>query len=299
VRALRYYLADGWAGLRAAWQPAALAVATVAAAVFVLGVFLLLTSTLQRVLEGWSRAAEVSVYLEEGIGGEARGAVAEALGASPLVDEVTYVSREEAARRFATDFPELAAFAVSLDTSPFPASFEARLRSEAAAEPQVHSLAEHLRALPGVSDVRYDQGLVERLSRVIRLGHLVALGLAALLALTAALAVLSVIRLSYVARRDEVDILLLVGAPLPAIRGPFIAEGWLQGTAGAAIAVVLLGIVHGFAKARYGPAIADALGLTSVPFLSWSVVVAVLLGGGAMGALAAMAAIGRRVLVRQ
>jgi hypothetical protein len=57
--------------------------------------------------------------------------------------------------------------------------------------------------------------------------------------------------------------------------------------------------VHGFAKARYGPAIADALGLTSVPFLSWSVVVAVLLGGGAMGALAAMAAIGRRVLVRQ
>jgi cell division transport system permease protein len=299
VRALRYYLADGWASLRAAWRSAALAVATVASAVFVLGLFLLVSSALQQVLEGWTRAAEMSVYVEDGIGEPARTEIASALGASPLVEQTTFVDREQAARRFAQDFPEFASLAASLDASPFPASFEVQLRSGPAAAPQVRALADHLRTLPGVSDVRYDQGLVDRVAGLVRTGRAIAFGLATLLALTAALAVVSVIRLSYVARRDEVDILFLVGAPLPAIRGPFIAEGWMQGTAGAVLALVALGAVHRIVVARYGPAVADALGLAPVPFLSWPVVLLVLLAGGVLGALAAMAAIGRKVLARQ
>jgi cell division transport system permease protein len=299
VRALRYYLADGWASLRTAWRSAALAVVTVGSALFVLGLFLVASTALQQVLDGWARAAELSVYLHDGIDEAARQRVEATLEASPLVDEATFVHREEAGRRFAADFPEFAALAASLDESPFPASYEVRLRGGPAAETGVGELAAQLGALEGVSDVRYDQGLVERVAGLVRMGQWVALGLATLLALTAALAIFSVIRLSYVARQDEVEILLLVGAPLPAIRGPFIAEGWMQGTAGAALALAALVAIHRVVAARYGGALSEALGLERVPFLSWPVMVAIVLAGGAIGALAAMAAIGRRVLARQ
>ena len=50
-----------------------------------------------------------------------------------------------------------------------------------------------------------------------------------LLTLASALTVASVVRLAAAARRDEIEIMQLVGAPVAYIRGPFIAEGLLQG----------------------------------------------------------------------
>ena len=69
----------------------------------------------------------------------------------------------------------------------------------------------------------------------------VGLVIVALLALAAALTVANVVRLAAYARRDEIEIMQLVGAPFAFIRGPFVAEGILQGGAGAVVAIVLLG----------------------------------------------------------
>ena len=62
--------------------------------------------------------------------------------------------------------------------------------------------------------------------------------LALVMALAAAVAVASVVRLGLHARRDELEIMQLVGSPIAFIRGPFVAEGVLQGGLGALIAPV-------------------------------------------------------------
>ncbi len=100
-----------------------------------------------------------------------------------------------------------------------------------------------------------------------------------MLALAAALTVANVVRLAAYARRDEIEIMQLVGAPLPYIRGPFVAEGVLQGGAGALLAIALLGVVFAAGRARYGQLAADALGVGSLSFLP-AELLAVLLGGG-------------------
>ena len=69
----------------------------------------------------------------------------------------------------------------------------------------------------------------------------IGLMLGALLTVAAALTVANVVRLTLHARRDEIDIMQLVGAPRIFVRGPFVMEGTLQGGIGAVLALAALG----------------------------------------------------------
>ena len=70
---------------------------------------------------------------------------------------------------------------------------------------------------------------MSRLRSAIEIIRGVGLVLAAVLTIAAALTVASVVRLALHARRDEIEIMQLVGAPPTYIRGPFVMEGTLQG----------------------------------------------------------------------
>jgi cell division transport system permease protein len=110
--------------------------------------------------------------------------------------------------------------------------------------------------------------------------------LAVLLALAAFGAVAAVLRLGYYARREEIEVLGLVGAPPRAISGPFIAEGVIQAAAGTAMALILLrGALW---AAGRGPAATwgQALALADVPFLTWQHVLTLTLAALLAGALA-------------
>jgi cell division transport system permease protein len=99
-----------------------------------------------------------------------------------------------------------------------------------------------------------------------------------MLAVAAALTVANVVRLGAYARRDEIEIMQLVGAPFAYIRGPFVAEGLLQGGAGAILAMTLLWLVFLAGRARLGQLATEGLGvgLTFMPVGLWLL----LLGGG-------------------
>jgi cell division protein FtsX len=117
-----------------------------------------------------------------------------------------------------------------------------------------------------VAEVRYDRRWLSRLNAAIKFVGGIGALIVAMLAIAAALTVANVVRLAAYARRDEIEIMQLVGARLAHIRGPFIAEGLLHGGAGALLAILTLGLVFGAAKARYGSLAAEALGLGSITF---------------------------------
>ena len=86
--------------------------------------------------------------------------------------------------------------------------------------------------LPGVADVRYDREWLGRLASGLDAVRGAGLALALLMAVAAAITVAAVVRLGLHARRDEIEIMKLVGSPMTFIRGPFVAEGLLQGGIG-------------------------------------------------------------------
>jgi cell division transport system permease protein len=285
VKAVGYAAGEA---VRSVWRrrgASAMAALTAGVSLFVLGLLLLAGGTMAGLLARWSAAAEFSVFLSSATTPAEREGVERAINASGVAAGQTYVSADEALRRFSQQFPDLAAAARSLPANPLPPSYEVQLRSELARDAAVDRLAERLRQLPGVSDVRYDRRWIERLLGVVGTVRTLGLGLVAVLALASCLTITAVVRLALHARRAEIEIMQLVGAPLAYIRGPFVVEGTLLGLAGAIIALgLLLALYPGIRE----PLVAWASGVVDVGdvgFLSPAMIAALLAGGAAIGCL--------------
>jgi cell division transport system permease protein len=292
MRAFRYAFDEAMASLWRGRGSGAFSTATIALALFVLGAFLIVTSNLERLGTEWSSAADMSVYLNDGVTAAERTAIEGALDAGGVVLARPYVSKADALARFRSTFADLASSMEGLGDNPLPASYEVRLRT--GADAAVDALVAEVRQLPGIADVRYDRQWLSRLVAAVSVIRGLGFALGILLAAAAALTVANVVRLALHARRDEIDIMQLVGAPSMYIRGPFVMEGTLQGGLGAVVALAALGIAYLAVRARYLSALAEMINLSSVRFLPLELCLWLVLGGMVVGCLGgALAAAGR------
>ncbi len=108
--------------------------------------------------------------------------------------------------------------------------------------------------------------------------------------MAAAVTVAAVVRLGLHARRDEIEIMKLVGSPVAFIRGPFIAEGFLQGGLGALIATALLWLGFAAVRSWWGGDLAAMLDGAALQFLPGRLVGLLVAGGMFVGAAGGFAA---------
>jgi cell division transport system permease protein len=290
LRAIGYSFDEATRSLWRGRQSGALSTLTIALALFVLGGFLLVTANLERLGAEWSNSAEMSVYLKDDITQDQRRAIESLLAPSELVASHEYVSKADALGRFKQTFTDLSTAVDTLGDNPLPASYEVRLRTGPSAQTSVDELGSRLRQIPGVADVRYDRQWLNRVLSAITIIRGVGLVLAAILTIAAALTVANVVRLALFARRDELDIMQLVGAPQAYLRGPFVMEGVLQGGIGAMLALAVLSVAFFALRARYLVPLASAINLSSIRFLPWELCLFVVIGGMAVGCLGGLVA---------
>jgi len=283
VRALDYAFRQGWKSLLRARTSTLFAVVAIALALVVLGTLLLVTWNVQRALARVTTAAEFSVFLKDDATSEQRGAIESAVDQSSVAAGREYISKAEARTRFRSQSADLASLVDGLEANPFPASLEVRVLPQAEADGRAAALVRRIATLPGVDDVRYDREFLAALSAGVTTLNAVGLALVTIMALAAAVTVAAVVRLGLQARHDEIEIMELVGAPLTFIRGPFVAEGLLQGGMGAILA--LLALVGGYLTARawWGEALAQAFDGTSLEFLPIRLCLLLLAGGMVVG----------------
>jgi cell division transport system permease protein len=290
MRALQYAFEEAFASLWRGRQAGLLSTLTIALALFVLGGFLAVTANLERLGAEWSNAAELSVYLKDDITSDQRRAVEAVLTPSDLVAVHEYVSKPDALARFKQTFGDLAGAVDGVGGNPLPASLEVRLRPGPGVSGRVDSLAAQLREMAGVADVRYDRQWLTRVLSAINVVRGVGLFLGLVLTIAAALTVANVVRLALYARREELDIMNLVGAPQAYVRGPFIMEGVLQGGIGALLALTALAAAFFALQARYLVPLASALNISSIHFLPFELCIVMIVGGMAVGCLGGLVA---------
>jgi cell division transport system permease protein len=286
VTVVGYALEEALASLWRSGRSALVSIGTIAIAFITLGGFLLLSVNVQGMLDRWLEAAEISVYLQDTATDAERQALDQMLRARPEVAAVEYVSKERALQRFRTDFPELADVTSSLSQNPFPPTLEVRLRTEADADAAAETLAREVSGRAGVGDVRFDRRWLARLLGVVSSARIAGAVVAGILMLGAAFTVGAVVRLSLFARRDELEIMALVGAPFSYIRGPFVVEGLLLGGLGAAVALVAVSIVYSLLGQWIGSDLAGLAGEGQLRFLGYGEIAIMLLGGVSVGAAA-------------
>ena len=294
MRALRYAIEEAAISLWRGRQAGLLSTITIALALFVLGGFLVVTANLQRLGAEWSDSAELSVYLKDDVTPEQRQALEAALVPGDVVASREYVSKAEALTRFKKTFGELAAAMDGAGDNPLPASLEVRLRPGPGASAAVDALGNQLRQRPGVADVRFDRQWLNRVMSAITIIRGVGLVLGAILTIAAALTVANVVRLALYARRDELEIMQLVGAPQAFINGPFVMEGVLQGGVGALLALTALGAAFLALRGRYLMPLASAMNMTSIHFLPVELCIMLVVGGMAVGCVGGLVAAWKR-----
>ena len=281
MRAFGYALREGWASLWRGRGSSGLAVVAIALAIIVLGSLLLVTWNVERLLAQWTSATELSVYLRDEATSEQRGTIEAAIDDSGVADGREYVSKVDALARFRREFAELASLATGFDDNPFPASVEVQVRADAENDGRADALVRRVAMLPGVADVQYDREWLARIASGLSAVRGTGFALALLMALAAT--VTSVVRLGLQARRDEIEIMQLVGSPISFIRGPFVAEGVIQGGMGALVALGCLWLGFSVTGAWWGVELGALLDGDSVQFLPARFCVSLVAGGMVVG----------------
>ena len=287
MRVLRHWIGDAALSARRAWRTTLLALIVIATATLVVGLSLAFSLGARGAVTRLASSAGLSVFLADDAAEAEVTRVGDVLRNHPGVASVRFVTRDEARERFAAAFPDLAQ-GVRDDLNALPRSFDVALRADAGG--QIDTLVGAVRGDAAVSDVRYDQQWISRLDRIGRAVARAGLALGVMLTFAAWTMLYAVVRLSYVARRDEIDILYLVGAPLPAIRGPFVLEGLLEGIIGAGLGLAALRLLLPTVSSRLTAA-STGLGFDVVPYLSLGHAAVVIASAGLAGALAAAMAL--------
>ena len=290
MQLLKFSIAEALVSLKRGWRAALLSMLAIVGTVFVLGLLLLASRNVAAALDRVTSSAEMSVYLRDDATPAQIEAIRSALAADAAVGEVEHVSKDQARDRFAAEFADSWALMSALGSNPLPASFEIRLKAGDHDARQIDRLVGALGAQAGVADVRFDRELIERLRLVGRLVGGVGGAIALVLVFVGGLTVMCVVRLAYVARHDEVAIMYLVGAPSRAIKGPFAAEGGLQTTIGALVALVALRLVFAIVGGRASDLLESQLGLPALEFLPLTSCALAVLGSACLGTLVGLLA---------
>lgn len=292
VRALAeagaYFVAEAGAGFRRNGLMTAAAVTTVTVALITVGAAVLGSLNLSHLAATLDAQVEVVAFLRDGLNPAAVGRVQHAVGALPGVAGVQFVGRAEALARLQRRLGESAAFAELGGGNPLPDSLEVRLADARMSA----AVAAAVRRQAGVDEVTYGAQVVDRLLALTQGLRLVAVLLTVFLAAVALIVVVNTLRLTVIARRQEIEIMGLVGATRWFIRWPFVLEGMLQGLVAAAAAACLLAAVYAVGASR----LASSLPFLPVVPASAALIplsAAVIIGGAAVGAAGSLIAVRR------
>ncbi len=156
------------------------------------------------------------------------------------VKTVEYISKEKALTELKSGLPGGGDIFDGLDENPLPASFEITLKEPHREADRMGVVVERLKAFDWVGEVQYSREWARKFSAFLSFIELVALLIGVFLMVATIFIITNTIRLTVYARRDEIEVMRLVGASDVFIKAPFFAEGVIQGVGGGVIAFGIL-----------------------------------------------------------
>jgi cell division transport system permease protein len=292
-----YFFRQVWQNLRQNPWINVITLGTITVSFLVLGLFLVIFLNAQGLMAEWGRRIRVTAYLADSVSGERVSRLTEKVRRFEEVQEVQYRSKDDALRILEERLQGQRGMLKGLPRNPLPASLEIRLHPEYRNSLGVNRLAEKLRGTKEIADLQLGSEWVERFSAFMVLFQVLGLGLGGLLLLTTIFVISNTIRLNIFARRDEIEIMRLVGATGIFIRAPFYIEGILQGFLGACLALAVLFVFFQLFLTKVYEPLKYLLGNFPLHFLTSNQAVGLALGGLTLGLLGTKVSVGRYLRV--
>lgn len=273
-------------------------VGVIAVSFLILSGFIALFGNLKSLLAEWEQSVQIEVYLKDGLPGTQIDGLQNSIASFEGVEKVSYISKDDAIKRFSNEMPAIAGLVDDLDENPLPSSIRVILDDGHREFIKVEALAVSLGKMSGVDNVVYGQEWLEKFSGFISLLKLSGLILGLFLLLTTTFIISNTIRLALYARKEELEIMKLLGATNFFMKMPFLIEGLLQGLIGAALSLASLYAVYSFfvaklASTRSLSIISLSSGSFQLSFLSLEMMFYLLICGMALGLFGSFVSLGR------
>lgn len=222
-------------------------IGTITLALLIVSLFLLIFVNLENAAENWSERVQVTAYFDKELAPQELSAFREKISALSGVSSVSYVSRAEALKRFKSRLKGQEALLEGVRSEVLPTSFEISLKRSHRDTVSVESFVTALKRIPGITEVQYGEEWVRRFNSFLNIMRLLGGLLGGFLVIAVIFIVSNTIKLTIYSRRDELEVMSLVGATRLFIKIPFLLEGLMQGMAGSVLSVILLyGLYEGF-----------------------------------------------------
>lgn len=240
ISSLSYSFRDAFRSMRRNKLMTIASLATVAITLIILGSAWLLVLNTNYLATSMESELEISVYVNTEASRDEALNLRSDIEALSGIDTVTFVAKEEALASMENQFGDDTDLLETLrGRNPLPDMY----RIKATDANQVPALAMAMQSIQGIEQVKYGQGMVEKLLSVTDWLRSVGLVVIIAISIAAVFLIATSIRLTVFARRKEIGIMKMVGATNGYIRWPFFLEGMIIGLSGALIAV---GVIHLF-----------------------------------------------------
>jgi len=229
---VKQLLKTTWTHIRRTPYQSLAAVLIMTLTFFIITVFTLLAAGSQAILSYFETRPQVTAFFEDQVTLEQIDLLKAKLAETEKIKEIKYISKEEALAIYREQNKDDPLLLEMVTANILPASLEVSTTSIA----YLGEIAEILRQEPGVEEVIFQQDVVEALHKwttnIRRIGAVLAIAFSS----TALLTILVIIGMKVAMRKEEVEIMGLIGASRGFIRAPFIFEGIFYGVLGAFVA---------------------------------------------------------------
>lgn len=240
LRWLVYFVSEAFQNIKTNIVTSIVTIATIAISLAICGLFLGIFINLNNTLSSMGSQIQVIAYMRDGISVDAISNIERDASVMPEVESLEYISKEKAFSVFKEELKGQKGILEGLGANPFPASLEIKVKELFRTPQGIRGLISKLKTTSGIEDVQYGQEWLNRFFAFIKFIEVFALIIGGFLLLATVFIVSNTIRLAVYARREEIEILGLMGATGIFIKAPFLIEGIMEGFAGASLAIGLL-----------------------------------------------------------
>lgn len=224
-----------------------LTIGTIALALLIVSLFLLVFVNLESTADEWSGKIQVTTYFDKEPDPAELSVLMNRVKAIEGTAKVVFVGKLDAMKRFRSRLKGQESLLEGVPADVLPSSLEISLKRKSREDGAIEAYVARLKKVPGISEVQYGDEWVKRFNAFMNFLRFVGALLAAFLLLAVLFIVSNTIKLTIYARKEELELMELVGATRLFIKAPFLIEGVIQGAAGALLALlVLVGAYFGF-----------------------------------------------------